>query len=969
MKKSKILLLALVLSITAGCFFAIQNKWLKETEREGEYENGEEEKEAGIEKDMMSWFQSRGYPDPYFLNNKYQAAWKQAKKLKELSNSINTRTQAAGSWVSLGPSTGIGGRILSIAINPTKPTSIYVGTAGGGIWKSYNSGTLWLPVTTNFPVIGVPSIVINPSDTMIMYAGTGEVYRMDTTSGMPIPGNTGYNVWKTRGTYGVGILKSINGGTTWTQVFDTTMASLFGVQRLRIDPTNPNIVYAATTIGLYKTINAGGTWTRILNKAYVSDVVINAKNNSQVVVAYGNLQNIDKGVLRSTDGGSTWNAVTGMVGSFQGFIRFDNLPTLGNRDTIIASVGISESPGVNELYRSTDFGNNWSVKTNSTHCQWQYWCAHTVVIKPSNSDSLIYGGVKLRSYKVSTSSTSGTIAIHDDIHDIKVDPVSTNIVYVACDGGMYRSTNGGSSFSSINNGLAATQFYATVGVSPTNLNVIVGGLQDNGVVITNNGGTTWTTYPGNYGDGASCTISPANGNNILSSGDARNVYLSINGGASTSTNGLTYLGGPNDSRTAFNSPLVFSKGKPSIVYVGSDNLHKSTNGGSSFAGGSGVPGASYIEALHKTAVALAVSPTDPNGDTLYASTSPFAQFDNDADGLWVTGQPNILKSTNGGVTLPMTSIKGLLPNRFVLDFAISPTRPDSIFIALGGFGTAHIYVTANGGGTWAPLGPLLPDVPFNTLVFDPINPKIIYAGCDLGVYVSGDRGLTWVDFNNGFWDATQVVDLEITADNKILAATHGKGIFKSDLFTGSTLPVTLTDFSGTNYTAFNELRWTTSQEINLSHYELEKSSNGFQFQKIANITARNSPIQTTYSFNDVISSSASSENYYRLKIVDIDGSYTYSSVIFIKVVAKNKFTIQGNPFNDNIILQYSLTQNQKLTISLFNAAGALLRRDELTATSGSGAYAIHGLDKYSDGIYLLRIDNGNNNQVFKLVKK
>ncbi|MBS1654439.1 MAG: hypothetical protein JSU05_06330, partial [Bacteroidetes bacterium] len=685
MKKLATRLAIIAMSVLFTTHYLPSCTFNKDDEREYENESEEgEEREAGVEKEMMSWFQSRGYPNPYYMESKYMAAWEQAQKLKEQSSNIYSRVQGGSNWVSLGPSTGIGGRILSIAIDPANNNNLFAGSASGGIWKSTNGGTSWSHVNCNLPVLGVPAIIINPSNSNVIYAGTGEVYRFDSTSGTPNPGNTGYSVWKTRGTYGIGIIKSTDGGATWSQVFTKNTAQLFGIQSLKFDPSNSNTVYACTTQGLYRSTNAGTTWSNILDLTYISDVVI---NGTSIVAAVGNLQNTMKGIYKSTNSGTTWTKITsGLPASFLGSVKMDWVSSDPN--TIMASFGVSEVSNVKELYRSTDFGTTWSALSNSTHTQWQYWCAHVVAINPSNTNKLVFGGVKLKNYTVSTSTAGSALTIHDDIHDIKFDPSNANNVYAACDGGIYKSTNGGTSFTAINNGLAATQFYATIGVSPTNANVIVGGLQDNGVVMTTNGGTTWTTYPGSYGDGASCAIDPTNGNKILSSGDARNVYLSTNGGSSTSSNGLTYLGGANDSRTAFNSPLTFAKGKPSIVYVGSDNLHKSTDGGNSFSGGSGTPGTSYIEALHKTALTISVDPSDATGNLLYASTSPFAQYDNDVDNLYVTGQPNILKSTNGGTTLPMTSVKGSLPDRFVLDITFSPTYHDSVYITLGGFGTS-----------------------------------------------------------------------------------------------------------------------------------------------------------------------------------------------------------------------------------------------------------------------------------------
>ncbi|MBL0135729.1 MAG: hypothetical protein IPP79_18005 [Chitinophagaceae bacterium] len=128
--------------------------------------------------------------------------------------------------------------------------------------------------------------------------------------------------------------------------------------------------------------------------------------------------------------------------------------------------------------------------------------------------------------------------------------------------------------------------------------------------------------------------------------------------------------------------------------------------------------------------------------------------------------------TTTPATVPYSSVRSNLPDRFVMDFAISPTNDDSVFIAVGGFGTTHIWATGNGGASWTEIGAGLPDVPFNAVLLDPVDPNILYAGCDFGVFVSPDRGATWLDFNTGFWDATLVMDLQADASNRIVAATN-----------------------------------------------------------------------------------------------------------------------------------------------------------------------------------------------------
>jgi Sortilin, neurotensin receptor 3, len=290
-------------------------------------EDEENEKETGADRQMASLWWSRAYPEPGDINDKFYKGWLHAKAMRETGPAYRGQQPAginvfSGNWMGIGPSQNIGGRILCIAVDPQNSNNLFAGSASGGIWKSYTGGTgttAWQPLYTGFPVLGVSSIIIDPNNSNVMYAGTGEVYRVDTS-------NIGFNVWKARGTYGVGIIKSTDRGSSWTQVFNKNMSGLFGVQMLKFDPLNSNIVYACTTDGLYRSVNAGSTWTRILSKIYVSDIAIHPTNTNQLVAAVGNLQNTDKGIYRSVDGGVNWTKITsGLPASFEGFIRLDNV--------------------------------------------------------------------------------------------------------------------------------------------------------------------------------------------------------------------------------------------------------------------------------------------------------------------------------------------------------------------------------------------------------------------------------------------------------------------------------------------------------------------------------------------------------------------------------------------------------------------------------------------------------------------
>lgn len=928
-----------------------------------EQEEEENEEQSGAAKQLNTWFQAKGYPNAENLSEKYQKAWLQHLEIKKKSEQIYSRGTSASNWAAMGycqdGGTRIGGRVVCMAIDPNNTNNLWVGSASGGIWKSTNAGTSWTSVPTNLPVLGVSAILVDPSNSNTIYAGTGEVYHTEV-------GVMGFNVWKTRGTYGIGVIKSTDGGVTWNQIMPKVSSDLFAISSMAFLPGTSSTVFACATDGLYRSTNSGNTWTKIYTGVNVRDIAINPSNTNQMVISVGNMTNAVKGIFRTTNGTNaspTWAQITaGLPASYAGHIKLDFAGTV-----LAASIGIGGS--ANEVYRSTDFGANWTVLTTSSHCSYQFWFAHTIGVNPFFTDSLLYGGVGLYRHRA-TGSSRGTIAgPHADHHDIKFDPVYRGRVYVCNDGGVYKSTDGGQNFTAINTGLNATQFYASLGVSRQSANKMAGGLQDNGQVIYN--GTNWSTISWGGGDGTACAVHPTNDNIILLGRDAKQFFRTTNGGTSGSA-ATTYWGFVGDSRTGFVPPVAFAPSNGNVVYMATDNIHVSANAGASFSNNTlgttppypaTTPNA-YIEQRHKTAIALAVSPTNEN--KIYVSTSPFAQYDNDVNNIYVNGNPNVFK-TSTPATTPYTSIKGSLPDRFVMDFAISRFNDDSVYVVLGGFGTSHVYLTPDGGTTWISRSAGLPDVPFNAILIDPVNPQTIYAGSDFGVYVSPDRGATWYDYSTGFYDATLIMDLQVDANNKLIAATHGKGVFRSDLYTHSTLPATLTSFTGSAHTGYNQLKWTVTQEFDLSRYELERSTDGSSFSRVATITARNQQTETTYQHNDITSLF---ESYYRLKIIDINGTYTYSTIVFIrKTSGKNIFEVAGNPFADNIVLKYAIPANQKITADLINAGGALIRREQYNATAGSGIYVINDLTALPSGVYFLQVNSNNEKQTIRLIKR
>jgi len=287
MKKVTLLLLAI---FTLFGLFYFQNK-NTETEKI--------ESPSGAYHALNFLAQAKTYPHEQLPARSHFAAWEKLKKQQ------NTGSKTAEPWESLGPHNR-GGRMLGITFNPQNPNTVYAGSASGGLWRSYTAGIgidAWEQVAIEFPVLGVSTIAIDHSDTMTMYIGTGEVYNFEAAG-------TGAAYRNTRGSYGMGILKSTDAGNTWTRSLDWAYNQQRGIWAIKIHPTNPNILYAATTEGVFKSTNAGDSWQQIHDVVMATDLLINQENPDELVVGCGNFASPGFGVYKSTDAGDNWRQIT-----------------------------------------------------------------------------------------------------------------------------------------------------------------------------------------------------------------------------------------------------------------------------------------------------------------------------------------------------------------------------------------------------------------------------------------------------------------------------------------------------------------------------------------------------------------------------------------------------------------------------------------------------------------------------------
>jgi hypothetical protein len=356
--------------------------------------------------------------------------------------------------------------------------------------------------------------------------------------------------------------------------------------------------------------------------------------------------------------------------------------------------------------------------------------------------------------------------VHADVHRIYYHPNNPDIIYLATDGGVFRSLDGGESFEGCNGGYHTQQFYANFSCSATDSLFAIGGMQDNATAVYE-GNPGWRRVIG--GDGLSTAIHPTNDQVVYGSSQYLNINKSID--KAQNFNWLSVPGSGSSPNTCFAGPFILCPSNPNILYAGRTVVYKSTDAGDTW---NPTNGNNMLDT--NPVLVLACDPN--NAATVYAATAPV-----------VVSQPGLFKTTNGGTS--WTNVTAGIPNRYIMDVTVHPSNANIVFTAVSGFGTPHVYRSGNAGGTWSAFGTGIPDVPVNAIVFDPLNPLVMYLGCDIGVFYSIDGGQTWNPFNDGLTDGTLVMDISISPSNrKLRLATHGKGVYERDM-----LPVTITSLN------------------------------------------------------------------------------------------------------------------------------------------------------------------------------
>ncbi len=649
-------------------------------------------------------------------------------------------SRAYGAWTPLGPAVmpsgggGIG-RVNCIVIDPGNSNTIWVGSPDGGLWKSTDAGGSWTAIDDLLPNLGVTEIAINPQNTNIMYIGTGDGFGYVVSA----------EFWG--GTYSNGVMKSTDGGNTWTTTgLNWQLTQANQINALIISPTNPDVLLAGCSSGIWKTTDAGVTWSLKQSGDFRG---LKFKPGDASVV-YGGSNNI----YRSIDGGDTWTQVTFSL--FSNGLAFGVSPSAPN---IVYALGTN-----NTVYKSTNSGQTWD-NGSTVFGNFSYgWYTTDIAVSPTDANTITTTGIDVAK-SVNGGTSWFTITdwqgwpnsnyIHADNRSLVYDPNNANILYAGNDGGIFKSSDGGSTWTDISAGMQIMQLYR-LGLSETDQDLLYCGAQDNGANQFN--GTSWAMVV--FADGMECAVDPTNSQIVYASTQNGSMKKSTNGGISFSN--VT----PNTSADWITT-FELDPSNPQTIYYGGTELFKSINGAASWnpitSGQSG----------GETITWITVADSDPN--TIYFSHGS----------KLYGGTVGLYKTNNGGSS--WTSISSGLPvtSGWVTYIEVDNTDPNLLWVTFSGYTLVDkVYESIDGGQSWNSISGSLPNIPVNTIVHDHTTEDGLYIGTDFGVYFKNDTMNDWILFNNGLPNViVSELEIQYTA-KKLRAATYGRGIWETDLYDG-----------------------------------------------------------------------------------------------------------------------------------------------------------------------------------------
>jgi photosystem II stability/assembly factor-like uncharacterized protein len=663
---------------------------------------------------------------------------------------------SSGQWTLIGPqpllyNASLGtegvqhsGQVNALAVDPRNSNVVYLGADGGGVWKTTDGGQAWTPLTDYQSSLEVGALALDPSNPDVVYAGTdlnNDSFCND----------------------GEGILKSTDGGATWTQLAGPLPYGAGLVARiwsLAVSPSDGNVLLAvdqsAAGIGLYRSADGGNTWNRVVAPETTGNgyqVLFDPTNGS---IAYASLDT----VYKSTDGGDTWAAANGTgsnvlpAGSYIWLAIAPSSPS-----TLYAGTGAEPSSGT-YMYKTVDGGQNWTPLVFP-------WWSSIVLVDPTNPDVVVSGSVGLSESTDGGSSWSSADTAFGGFHGGMAFSADGGVLYMGTEGGVWAASNVTANpwtLTDLNVTLATTDFYNIV-IHPTNPSIAFAASASNGVALYS-GQLEWESTACDNGgrDGAFDFMNPSTIYAVC--GPPNAVLKSADGGASFTqmTNGI-------DASELANFPaMAMDPANSQRLYLAATHVWQSNDGANTWTAISPALGTAIWDQT------LAVSPNDPN--TVYLGNS---------NGVYVT-----TNALTGAAATWTAAGAGLPPNAAQCNYygptcsylnrlVADPSSAGTAYVVFGGYTNGQVYKTTNRGTTWTDISGNLPNLKVNDIAVDPDVPNTLYIATEHGLYVTADGGNTWNPLGTGLPNVA-VTALKLQRPTRILyAATLGRSAWDLQL--------------------------------------------------------------------------------------------------------------------------------------------------------------------------------------------
>jgi photosystem II stability/assembly factor-like uncharacterized protein len=686
-------------------------------------------------------------------------------------------------WRSIGPYRG--GRALAVAGVPGQSNVFYFGAAAGGVWKTTDAGGTWKPIFDKQTNLSIGAIAVAPSNPDILYVGTGE------------------NGLRGNMTWGDGVYRSADGGKTWASI---GLKDSRQIGAIVVDPTNPDIVMVAaighafgpnSERGVFRTTDGGRSWTKVLFKddhTGAIDITLDPHNPQIVYAALWQVERTPwsltsggpgSGLYRSTDGGATWSQLQGHGLPAGPLGRMDVAVSGADSNRVYAMIEAKEGG----LFRSDDAGQAWTRINDDGRLRQRAWYFSKIYADPKAVDTVY--GLNTGMLRSTDGGKSFNLvpATHGDHHALWIDPTNPKALINSNDGGASVSLDGGATWSTQNNQPTA-QFYHVAtdmrfpywvyGAQQDNSNLTVASAGDEGVV----GPRDW--YPAGGGESGFVVPDPRNANIIYS--DAENQFGRYDKTAdqvqNISPDPVDNSGHPAAELThRFNwtSPLMLSPHDPDVIYAASEVVWKSTDHGMSWTiispdltrndkskqQASGGPITKDITSVeyYDTIFALAESPL-AKGKLWAGADDGLVHLTSDGGAHWTDVTPAAMPAWS---TISMVEPSPHDAARAYL--AVDRHKLDDI--------DPYAYKTSDDGKSWTSIASGLPKgAVVHVVREDPQRAGLLFAGTEVGVFVSFDDGANWRPLGQGL-PASPVHDLTVKGDD-LVAATHGRAFWILD---------------------------------------------------------------------------------------------------------------------------------------------------------------------------------------------